>query len=103
MPLALPGQVILGGAELTPSALNTWEGKLVAVTLADGTSIFKRVGASLSGSLAHLRQFETIGGLGASMVVATEVSDGAASVPVMVSACQILGVLYDQAGSIDTF
>ncbi|CAN7691763.1 AAA family ATPase [Rhizobium sp. LjRoot30] len=97
VPLALPGQVILGGAELNPRELNTWEGKLVAVTLADGTSIFKRVGASLSGSLAHLRQFETIGGLGASMVVATEVSDGAASVPAMVSARRVLGVLYDQA------
>ena len=57
VPLALPGQVILGGAELTPSDLDTWEGKLVAVTLDDGTSIFKRVGARLSGSLAHLRQF----------------------------------------------
>jgi hypothetical protein len=96
VPLALPGQIILGGAELTPSELNTWEGKLVAVTLADGTSIFKRVGASLSGNLAHLRQFETIGGLGASMVVATEVLDGAASVPAMVSARRVLGVLYDQ-------
>lgn len=96
VPLALPGQIILGGAELTPRELNTWEGKLVAVTLADGTSIFKRVGARLSGSLAHLRQFETIGGLGASMVVATEVLDGAASVPTMVSARRVLGVLYGQ-------
>ena len=65
VPLALPGQVILGGAELTSSELNEWEGKLVAATLDDGTSIFKRVGARLSGSLAHLRQFETIGVQGA--------------------------------------
>lgn len=96
VPLALPGQIILGGAELTPSELDAWEGKLVAVTLDDGTSIFKRVGASLSGSLAHLRQFETIGGLGSSMVVATEVLDGPASAPAMVSARRVLGVLYDQ-------
>jgi hypothetical protein len=94
VPLALPGQIILGGAELTSSELNAWEGKLVAVTLDDGTSIFKRVGASLPGSLAHLRQFETIGGLGSSMVVATEFLDGAASVPTMISARRVLGVLY---------
>lgn len=97
VPLALPGQIILGGAELTPSELDTWEGKLVAVSLADGSSIFKRVGASLPGDLAHLRQFETIGGLGASMVVATEVLDMATNIPVMASARRILGVLYEQA------
>ncbi|PKR53991.1 ATP-binding protein [Thalassospira marina] len=96
VPLALPDQILLGGAELTPSELNTWEGKLVAVTLDDGTSIFKRVGASLSGSLAHLRQFEAIGGLGSSMVVATEMLDGADGLPTMISARRVLGVLYDQ-------
>lgn len=97
VPLALPGQIILGGAELTPSELNAWEGKLAAVTLDDGTSIFKRVGARLPGSLAHLRQFETVGGLGSSIVVATEALDRAARLPAMVSARQVLGVLYEQA------
>lgn len=97
IPLALPGQVILGGAELTPSDLNALEGRLVAVTLADGTSIFKRVGARLSGSLAHLRQFETIGGLGSSMVIATEAVDGGISTPVMASTRQVLGVLYEHS------
>ena len=96
VPLALPGQVILGGAELTPSGLDAWEGKLVAVTLDDGSSIFKRVGARLSGNLAHLRQFETIGGFGSSIVVATEVLDGWISTPVMTSARRVLGVLYEQ-------
>ncbi|MGO7531207.1 hypothetical protein [Rhizobium leguminosarum] len=94
VPLALPGQVILGGAELTPRDLDALGGRLVAVTLVDGTSIFKRVGARLSGSLAHLRQFETIGGLGSSMVIATEVVDGGTSTPVMASARWVLGVLY---------
>lgn len=94
VPLALPGQVILGGAELMPSELAALEGRLVAVTLDDGTSIFKRVGARLSGSFAHLRQFETIGGLGSSMVIATEFVDGGISVPVMVSARRVFGVLY---------
>ena len=95
VPLALPGQIILGGAELTPSDLNEWQGKLVAVTLDDGTSIFKRVGARLPGGLAHLRQFESIGGLGSSIVVATEKLEGAASPPTMISARRVLGVLYD--------
>lgn len=95
VPLALPGQIILGGEELTPSDLNEWEGKLVAVTLDDGTSIFKRVGARLPGSLAHLRQFETIGGLGSSIVVATEALYEVTSLPAMVSARRVLGVLYD--------
>lgn len=94
IPLALPGQVILGGAELSPSALDVWEGKLVAVTLDDGTSIFKRVGARLTGDLAYLRQFETIGGLGSSMVIAVEAMDRASGMPVMVSARRILGVCY---------
>ena len=95
VPLALPGQVILGGAELTAKDLDGWEGHLVAITLDDGTSLFKRVGARLPGSLARLRQFETIGGLGASIVIATEAFEGEQGVPLMVSARRVLGVLYD--------
>ena len=96
IPLALPGQIILGGAEITPDVLDTWIGSLVAVTLSDGSSIFKRIGARLSGSLAHLRQFETIGGLGSSIVIATEAIDGETSTPVMASARRVLAVLYEQ-------
>jgi hypothetical protein len=96
VPLALPGQVILGGAELTSGDLDGWEGKLVAVTLEDGTSLFKRVGAALPGTLAYLRQFETIGGLGSSIVIATEATDSSVNLPAMASARLILGVLYDQ-------
>ena len=95
VPLALPGQVILGGAELTATDLDDWEGHLVAVTLDDGSSLFKRVGTRLSGKLAHLRQFETIGGLGSSIVIATEAVDEDSSTPVMASARRVLGVLYE--------
>ena len=94
VPLALPGQLILGGAELPATDLDGWEGGLAAVTLDDGTSLFKRVGARLPGNLGHLRQFETIGGLGASIVVATEAVDGSNGAPLMVSARRVLGVLY---------
>lgn len=95
IPLALPGQVILGGAELTPAQLDGWEGKLVAVTLADGASIFKRVGSRLPGALGNLRQFEAIGGLGSSMVVATEAIGEFGDIPLMASARRVVGVLYD--------
>lgn len=95
VPLALPGQIVLGGAELTATDLDHWVGRLVAVTLDDGTSLFKRVGARLPGNLAHLRQFETIGGLGASIVIATEAIEGEQSAPLMISARQVLGVLYN--------
>lgn len=94
IPLALPGQIVLGGAELTATDLDAWEGRLVAVTLEDGSSIFKRVGSRLPGGLGYLRQFETIGGLGASMVVATEAIEGGDNVPLMVSARRVIGVLY---------
>jgi energy-coupling factor transporter ATP-binding protein EcfA2 len=97
VPLALPGQVILGGAELSPTDLDGFEGRLVAVTLEDGASIFKRVGARLPSPLGHLRQFETIGGLGSSMVVATEQVDGDTGVPLMASARAVLAVLYEGA------
>jgi hypothetical protein len=95
IPLALPGQIILGGAELKSSELESWAGRLVAVTLEDGSSIFKRVGGRLPGGLRHIRQFETIGGLGASMVVATEAVDDGGNLPLMISARRVIGVLYD--------
>lgn len=97
VPLALPDQVILGGTELRPDDLDALEGKLVAVTVNDGTTIFKRICARPSGRLAHLRQFETIGGLGFSMVIATETVDGETSTPLMTSARRVLGVLYEQS------
>jgi len=97
VPLALPGQVILGGAELTQGDLDALEGRLIAVTLDDGTSIFKRVGARLPGSLAYLRQFESIGGLGSSMVIATEAVDRGTSTAVMAYARRVLGVLYERS------
>lgn len=94
IPLALPGQIILGGAELNASQLDLWEGRLVAVTLADGSSVFKRVGGRLPGGLANLRLLETIGGLGSSIVISTEEVEGV-DVPVMVSARRVVGVLYE--------
>ncbi|WP_102958599.1 ATP-binding protein [Mangrovicella endophytica] len=95
VPLVLPGQTVLGGDDLSAADLDGWEGKFVAVTLDDGQSIFKRVGSRLPGSLSYLRIFETIGGLGGSLVVATEAVAERFDVPLMVRVRQIVGVLYD--------
>lgn len=96
LPLALPGQLVLGGPTILPAELDENEGKLVAITLTDGSSIFKRVGPKLPGALAPLRQFESIGGLGASEVIATEAVEGQFDgVPLMAYARQVLGVLYE--------
>jgi hypothetical protein len=66
LPLALPGQIVLGGPRILPNELDSNIGGLVALTLVDGTSIFKRVGVKLPGAMGVLRQFESIGGLGSS-------------------------------------
>jgi hypothetical protein len=95
IPLALPGQVILGGAKLNATDLDAWEGRLAAVTLEDGSSIFKRIGARLPDKLAFVRQFESIGGLGSSVVIATESIDSENPFPIMVSARRVVGVLYE--------
>ncbi len=94
VPRVMPGQIILGGAILTPDQLDAMEGEMVAVTLEDGDSILKRIGAPLSRSLPYLRQFETIGGLGASVVLATERVEGAPDLPIMINARLVLGVVY---------
>ena len=94
IPLALPGQIVLGGEELTTAQLGGLEGALVAVTLGDGACVFKRLGSRLPGRSAHLLQLETIGGLGSSVVVATEVSERTHDVPIMLSVRRVVGVLY---------
>lgn len=95
VPLALPGQIILCGKALTSTELDKMEGKLIAITINDGTSILKRVGARLPGSLGHLRQFETIGRLGDSVVIATEEIEDKLDMPFVRYARPVMGVIYD--------
>jgi len=92
IPLALPNQVVLGGARMDLNALAQAKDRLVALTLDDGGSIFKRVGAALPGELSHLRQFESIGGLGLSEVLS--ISKKQAGFRHVKSARIIVGVLY---------
>jgi len=92
VPLALENQVVLGGTCIELDVLGQHKDALVALTLDDGSGIFKRVGAVLPGELAHLRQFESIGGLGSSEVLSIgKPHRGLRSVT---SARVIIGVLY---------
>lgn len=93
-PLALPGQVVLGGDAISPSDLNKLEGAIVAIADSDGEPFLKRVGAAIPGK-PYVRQFEPIGGRGKSIVRKTEqIEDELKDVPVIVSCRRILGVLY---------
>jgi hypothetical protein len=95
LPLALDGQIILGGPAISPADIQKYEGRFVALTLADGESILKRVGPALSGVKAA-RLFESIGGLGASEVIALEVVEGEShGLRVMSFARLVLGVIYE--------
>ncbi|MEX2515951.1 MAG: AAA family ATPase [Gammaproteobacteria bacterium] len=92
VPLALEKQVVLGGGRIELSDLGQCKDELVALTLDDGSSIFKRVGTTLSGELANLLQFESIGGLGSSQILSVgKPQNGFRSV---ITARTIIGVFY---------
>lgn len=92
VPLALAKQVVLGGRHIELIELGRYKDTLVALNLDDGSSIFKRVGAALPGELAHLRQFESIGGLGSSQVLS--VGKPHEGFQTVMNARTIIGVLY---------
>ncbi len=92
IPLVLPKQIALAGRSIPLDSFDHHEGHPVALMLDDGSSIFKRVGASLPGDLSYLREFESIGGLGSSRtLVVGKPHPGLRSV---VYARLIVGVLY---------
>lgn len=92
IPLALPGQIALGGRPIMPSNFDSHLDAYVALHLSDGSSIFKRVGEKLPAPLSHLRRFESIGGLGVADVLAI---DGPQSgIRTIEHAVLIVGVLY---------
>ena len=93
VPLALPGQTVLAGVLLTPADLAGMRGEIVAITVADGTTYLKRVGGGIPG-MPSARQFEAIGGLGSSIVIATEDVEGFADLPMMIAVRPVIGVLY---------
>ncbi len=93
IPLALPGQVVLGGDDIPADRMGMMEGQLVALTLADGAGVFKRVGPALASPLSNFRLFESIGGLGDSLIVCMA-ANGPQQLPAFASARVVLGVLY---------
>ena len=92
IPLALPEQIALGGAAIAMSEFDTHREEYVALHLDDGTNLFKRVGACLPAPLQHLRQFETIGGLGVADILAIGCEHP--GFKRVVHAVSIIGILY---------
>ncbi|MBB5753784.1 AAA family ATPase [Prosthecomicrobium pneumaticum] len=96
VPLALPGQLLLGGEHVLPAELGQHEAKLAAITLKDGSELLKRIGAPVSAKFPYLRHFETIGGLGQSIVLQTEeLEDGMWDGPIVDYVRLVIGVLYE--------
>ncbi len=94
VPLALPGQVVLGGKIVRPNELEALKGGLVAIDTSDG-EFFKRIAGVLP-KARHIRQFESIGGLGDSLLVRTEqIADKLGDLPELNSMRQVVGVIYD--------
>ncbi len=94
IPLALPGQILLGGKALTTEDLKDGEGLLVAVATSDGQQAFKRVGKPLFSGREDIRQFESVGGKGDSLPLALEEEVAIDGIAFRTSARLILGVLY---------
>jgi len=93
LPLALPRQLILGGDPVLPNQLTEVDGQIVALATTEG-AMLKRVGATVPG-MPYLRQFESIGGMGGSLLVRTEdVEDAIEDLPLLNSLRQILGIIY---------
>jgi len=92
IPLALPGQIALGGSTIPVDGFDAHIDEYVALHLNDGTNLFKRVGKRLPAPLQHLRQFESIGGLGVADILAIESEHK--GLRTVVHAVAIIGVLY---------
>lgn len=92
VPLALPDQIALGGAAIAMDEFDAHLDEYVALHLDDGSSLFKRVGAKLPAPLQHLRQFESIGGLGLADVLAIDSEH--IGLRRVLDAVSIIGVLY---------
>lgn len=92
VPLALPGQIALGGRVIDVTEFDGMIEAYVALHLDDGQSIFKRVGDKLPAPLSHLRTFETIGGLGVAEILS--VGQPHRGFRMIVKAVHVLGVLY---------
>ncbi|QDT91076.1 ATP-binding protein [Gimesia algae] len=97
LPLALEGQLLLGGKNVLPSEFHNNEGRIVGLGTSEG-NFLKRVGKSLNlPNGDHLRQFDSIGGIGKSFILRTEEleEDPYHAIPLIETATEILGVIYE--------
>ena len=92
VPLALNGQVVLGGQHISLDEIGSYDDELVALALDDGSTLFKRIGSTLTDELSHLRQFESIGGLGSSQVLS--IGKAHSGFRQVINARIVVGVLY---------
>ena len=94
LPLALPGQLVLGAEMLCNNELDNHEGVLAAIAFS-GQEAFKKIGRSLPGQ-PRLRLFGSIGGLGESILVRTEEvdSDPFSKLPFLETVYRIAGIIY---------
>jgi energy-coupling factor transporter ATP-binding protein EcfA2 len=94
LPFALPDQIVLGDEKLLPSQIEQNEGKFVAIAFS-GKEAFKRIGECIP-SQPRLRLFESIGGLGESILVRTEEieNDPFDKIPLFETAYRIIGIIY---------
>jgi hypothetical protein len=83
---------VLGGQIIPLEELGLHRETLVALTLDDGSTIFKRVAGALPDDLSHLQQFESIGGIGDSRILAVDKPHK--NFRTVTSARAIFGVLY---------
>ncbi len=95
LPLAIEGQMILGGAPLLSNQLAEREDSIIAIATSDGCAL-KRIGKLVPGA-SHVRMFESVGGLGESVLIRTEdiEQDDLGNLPLLHSAREVLGVLYE--------
>ncbi|MCP4249327.1 MAG: hypothetical protein GY778_19975 [bacterium] len=95
LPLAIEGQMILGGAPLPSTQLADREDSIIAIATSDGCAL-KRIGKLVPGA-PHVRMFESVGGLGESVLIRTEdiEQDDLGNLPLLHSAREVLGVLYE--------
>ena len=94
VPAVLDGQILLGGSELNSTVFDNKHELRVAIASSD-EGYFKKVGTLISGH-PHLRQFDPIGPLGKSVILRVEESEAADDAPKIVTAREVLGVLFGE-------
>jgi hypothetical protein len=94
LPLALPGQLVIGAERLLSNKLDEHEGNLAAIAFS-GQEAFKRIGKRLP-SQPRLRVFESIGGLGESILIRTDEveNDPFSKIPLIDTVYRIAGIIY---------